>query len=62
MSSFIREINDKGANVSETLLLNGLKNIRWMELMDEFEILEVAERYKDIRAFDIKRHFDEAMR
>jgi hypothetical protein len=33
-----------------------------MELMDEFGMLEVAEKYAGIRAFDIKRHFDEVLR
>jgi hypothetical protein len=33
-----------------------------MELMDEFEMLQVAERYKGIKAFDIKRCFDGVLR
>ena len=46
----------------EALLVSGLRKVRWMELMDEFEMLEVAERYAGIKAFDIKRYFDEVLR
>ena len=56
--AFVAEINSKGANVSERVLHSGLRNIPWQELMDEFETLEVLERYKGITAFDVKRHFD----
>lgn len=59
---FVREINRHGAGVPEALLISGLRKVRWMELMDEFEMLEVAQRYAGIKAFDIKRYFDEALR
>jgi len=59
---FVREINRHGAGVPESLLISGLRKVRWMELMDEFEMLEVAERYAGIKAFDIKRYFDEVLR
>jgi hypothetical protein len=58
---FVREINRHGAGVPEALLISGLRKVRWMELMDEFEMLEVAERYAGIKAFDIKRYFDEVL-
>lgn len=59
---FVREINRHGAGVPEALLVSGLRKVRWMELMDEFEMLEVEERYVGIKAFDIKRYFDEVLR
>lgn len=58
---FVREINRHGAGVPESLLISGLRKVRWMELMDEFEMLEVAEGYAGIKAFDIKRYFDEVL-
>jgi len=59
---FVREINRHGAGVPEALFVSGLRKVRWMELMDEFEMLEVEERYAGIKAFDIKRYFDEVLR
>jgi len=59
---FVREINRHGAGVPEALLVSGLRKVRWMELLDEFEMLEVEERYAGIKAFDIKRYFDEVLR
>lgn len=59
---FVREINRQGAGVPEALLINGLKKVRWMELMDEFGMLEIAEKYSGIKAFDIKRYFDEVLK
>lgn len=61
LMEFVREINRHGAGVPEALLVSGLRKVRWMELMDEFEMLEVAERYSSIKAFDIKRYFDEVL-
>lgn len=61
LMEFVREINRHGAGVPEALLVSGLRKVRWMELMDEFEMLEVAERYAGIKAFDIKRYFDEVL-
>lgn len=59
---FVRENNRHGAGVPEALLISGLRKVRWMELMDEFEMLEAAQRYAGIKAFDIKLYFDEALR
>lgn len=59
---FVREINRHRAGVPEALLISGLRKVRWMELMDEFEMLEVAEKYVGIKAFDIKHYFDEVLR
>ncbi len=59
---FVREINRHGAGVPEALLIDGLKKVRWMELMDEFDMLDVAEKYAGIKAFDIKRYFDEVLK
>lgn len=61
LMEFVRGINRHGAGVPEALLVSGLRKVRWMELMDEFEMLEVAERYASIKAFDIKRYFDEVL-
>ena len=55
---FVSEINNRGANISERALESGIRNIPWKDLMDEFETLEVAEKYKGITAFDVKRYFD----
>lgn len=62
LMGFVRKINEHGAAVPEALLLSGLRKIRWTELIDEFEILQVAERYRGIKAFDIKRYFDGVLR
>ncbi len=62
LMEFVRKINRHGAAVPEALLISGLGKIRWMELMDEFEMLEKAERYAGIKAFDIKRYFDGVLR
>jgi hypothetical protein len=62
LMGFVREINEHGAAVPEALLVSGFGKIRWMELMDEFEMLEVAERYAGLTAFDIKRYFDGVLR
>ena len=59
---FVAEINSRGANVSERALESGIRNIPWKDLMDEFETLEVAERYKGITAFNVKRYFDVCFR
>ena len=61
LTEFLREINEHGAAVPEALLISGFRNINWMELMDEFEVLEVAEKFEGIKAFDIKRYFDEVL-
>src|SRR4030067_2911114 len=59
---FVRTINEHGAAVPETLLISGLRKIRWIELMDEFGMLQISERYAGIKAFDIKRYFDGVLR
>jgi hypothetical protein len=59
---FVAEINSKGANVSELALVGAIRNIRWMDLMDEFEILEIADRFKGLTAYDVKRSFDKWFR
>ncbi len=59
---FVRGINKHGAGVPEALLISGLRKVRWMELMDEFDMLEVAQKYAGVKAFDIKRYFDEVLR
>jgi hypothetical protein len=59
---FVKDINEHGASVPVALLISGFKKIRWMELMDEFEMLQVSERYAGIKAFDIKRYFDKVIR
>lgn len=56
---FLTGINEHGANVPDIALESGIKKMPWLDMMDEFETLEVAEKYKGIKAFDIKRHFDE---
>jgi len=62
LMKFVKEINKQGAGVPEALLISGFRNIRWKELMDEFEMLQVADRYKGIKAYDIKRYFDGVLR
>ncbi len=59
---FVRDINKHGAGVTEALLVSGLRKVRWMELMDEFDMLEKADKYDALKAFDIKRYFDEVLR
>lgn len=55
---FVAGINRRGANVSERALMSGIRNMPWKDLMDEFETLEVTEKYNGITAFDVKRYFD----
>ncbi len=62
LMEFVRAINKYGAAVPEALLISGLRKIRWIELMDEFGMLQMAERYAGIKAFDIKRYFDGVLR
>lgn len=59
---FVRTINERGAALPEALLISGLRSIRWMDLMSEFEILQPAERYGGLTAFDVKRYFDGVLR
>jgi hypothetical protein len=33
----------------------------WQDMMDEFEQLEVIEPFERIKAFEAKRHFDQAL-
>ena len=33
----------------------------WNELMDEFELLVVADEYKNVTLSSIKRHFDQSL-
>lgn len=58
LMEFVRTINKHGAALPEALLISGLRAIRWMELMDEFEMLVPTEKYAGIKAFDVKRYFD----
>jgi len=62
LMKFVREINKHGANLPEALLLGGIRKIRWKELMDEFEMLERAEKYEGLTLFEIKRYFDGLLR
>ncbi len=62
LMEFVREINKHGAAVPEALLISGIRKISWIDLMDEFEMLELAEKYVSIKAFDIKRYFDGVLR
>jgi len=62
LMEFVRKINEHGAAVPEALLISGLGKVRWMELMDEFDMLEKADKYAGLKALDIKRYFDEVLR
>ncbi len=62
LMEFVREINEHGAAVPEALLISGIRKMPWIELMDEFEMIQKAGRYADIKTFDIKRYFDEVLR
>jgi len=62
LMGFVREINSYGAGVPEALLISGLGNVNWLELMDEFDMLERSGKYSEIKVFDIKRYFDEILR
>ena len=62
LMEFVREINEHGAALPEALFISGIRQIPWMDLMDEFGMLQVAERYAGITAFDIKRYFDGVLR
>lgn len=62
LMDFVRAIQEKGVAFPDALLVTGLRTIRWMELMDEFEMLQLAERFAGIKAFDVKRYFDGVLR
>lgn len=62
LMEFVRDINEHGAAVPEALLISGLGKVCWTDLMDEFEMIEKAEKYAEVKAFDIKRYFDEVLR
>jgi hypothetical protein len=62
LMEFVREINKHGAAVPEALLISGLRKMPWLELMDEFEMIQKSGSYAEIKAFDIKRYFDEVLR
>jgi len=58
---FINEVNSHGANIPEIAVESGIKRMPWIDLMDEFETLEVADRYKGLGLLDIKRYFDDVL-
>ena len=62
LMKFVREVNRHGAGVPEALLISGFRNIRWKELMDEFDMLQKADRYKGIKVYDVKCYFDGVLR
>lgn len=61
LGDFLTEINHHGANISEIAVESGIRRMPWIDLMDEFETLEVAERYKGLGLLDIKRYFDDVL-
>jgi hypothetical protein len=58
---FVTDVNAHGAGVPEDGLIAGFRSMPWNELMDEFELLVVAEEYKDVTLSSIKRHFDKSL-
>ncbi len=62
LMDFVEEINAGGANLPVSLLMSGIKRIQWKYLMDEFDMLEREEPYKEIKLFGIKRYFDTILR
>ena len=58
---FVTEVNAHGAGVPEDGLIAGFRSMPWNELMDEFELLVVADEYKDVSLSSIKRHFDKSL-
>lgn len=58
---FVRQLNEEGIGIPETLLLRGFRKIPWRELLDEFELLELTGRYRALKWFDVKRYFDQVL-
>lgn len=61
IGDFLTEINRHGANVSEIAVESGMKRMPWIDLMDEFDTLEVTDNYKGLGLLDIKRYFDDVL-
>jgi predicted nucleotidyltransferase component of viral defense system len=61
LGDFLTKINRHGANVSEIAVESGIKRMPWIDLMDEFESLEIANKYKGLGLLDIKRYFDDVL-
>lgn len=59
---FIKQINTNGAGFPQDLFLQGLAGVPWMDLMDEFEALEVIPPHSQPAAMDLKRAFDQVLR
>jgi len=58
INDFIQHINHHGINFPVSDFIQGIFNIPWLDLMDEFEQLEILPPYEKITAYDAKRHFD----
>ncbi|MEE8185265.1 MAG: nucleotidyl transferase AbiEii/AbiGii toxin family protein [Thermodesulfobacteriota bacterium] len=61
LGDFLIDINRHGANVSEIGVESGMRRMPWIDLMDEFESLEIADKYKGFGFLDIKRYFDDVL-
>ena len=61
IDEFVRTINRQGANLPVEALYQGFAAMPWLDMMDEFEQLEVVEPFEKITAFEAKRHFDLAL-
>ena len=62
LPEFLKKINSHGAGVPEDALYQGLAQMPWKDLMDEFELLEVLPPFKKPTAFEMKAHFDQIIR
>ena len=58
INQFVERINRQGANFPVDDFIRGISRMPWIELIDEFELLETLPDIHKITAYDAKRYFD----
>ena len=58
INQFVERINRQGANFPVDGLIRRISRMPWIELIDEFELLETLPHFHKITAYDAKRYFD----
>ncbi len=58
INQFVERINHQGANFPVDGFIRGISRMPWIELIDEFELLETLPHFHKITAYDAKRYFD----
>ncbi len=58
INQFVRRINRHGANFPVDGFIRGISRMPWIELIEEFELLETLPHFHKLTAYDAKRYFD----